>query len=98
VPRPLESDPPGALEAGREGSEARRQVAARSRLPELPPGVPPREELRLLTERFEVFLANARDTRDALAAQQDHATSALVHTLIEEFERHAWFLRATLAR
>ena len=75
-----------------------RHVAARSRLPEYGQDTTRGlEHVRLLSERFERFLAGVRDTRGIAEAQADDDTVDLLTTLIEEFEKNAWFLRATLA-
>jgi starvation-inducible DNA-binding protein len=75
-----------------------RHVAARSRLPEYAQettrGL---EHVRLLSERFERFLAGVRHARGIAQAQGDDDTVDLLTTLVEEFEKNAWFLRATLA-
>ena len=75
-----------------------RHVAARSRLPEYPQettrGL---EHVRLLSERFDRFLAGVREARGVAAAQGDDDTVDLLTALAQEVEKNGWFLRATLA-
>ena len=74
-----------------------RHVAKHSKLPEYPQETTrDLEHVRLLAERFDAFLAGLRETR-ALAAQHgDEDTEGLVTDIITEFEKHSWFLRASL--
>lgn len=74
-----------------------RDVAAQSRLPALPAGkVRDLELAALLAERIEVFLDGARAARAAADEHRDLDTSDLLTGVISDFEKHAWFLRATL--
>jgi len=75
-----------------------RYVARASSLPEYP--VDASRDLvhvRLLAERFEQYVAGLRGTRDVAAELGDEDTVDLLTAAVREFEKHAWFLRATLA-
>ena len=75
-----------------------RQVAAISRLPDYPPGtVRDLDHVRLLAERFDAYLAGLRIARALAGELADDDTADLVGTVIGDFEKHAWFLRATLS-
>ena len=75
-----------------------RHVAAASRLPDYPPDtVRDLDHVRLLAERFDRYLAGLRTARTAASEQDDGDTADLIGAVIGEFEKHAWFLRATLA-
>jgi starvation-inducible DNA-binding protein len=74
-----------------------RQAAKKSRLPEYPEDV--RRDLdhvRTLAERIEVYLAGLRETRAVADQLGDADTVDLLTEHITEFEKHAWFLDATL--
>ncbi len=74
-----------------------RHVAASSRLPDYPQettrGL---EHVRLLCERIEAFLEGLRATRAVAEEEKDVDTVDLLTTIVTEFEKNAWFLRATL--
>jgi starvation-inducible DNA-binding protein len=74
-----------------------RHVASASRLAEYP-GDTTRdlEHVRLLAERIESYLVGLRDARRAVEGQGDTDSVDLLTGIITEFEKHAWFLRATL--
>ncbi|HET8723973.1 MAG TPA: DNA starvation/stationary phase protection protein Dps [Anaeromyxobacteraceae bacterium] len=73
-----------------------RQVAAASGLPELPPGVVRGLDLvTLLADRFDAYLAGLRTTRDLADGLGDGDTVDLLTQVVTEFEKNAWFLRAT---
>ncbi|MCC6409206.1 MAG: DNA starvation/stationary phase protection protein Dps [Planctomycetes bacterium] len=75
-----------------------RDTATASRVAELPAGkIRDLELVALLAERFEGYLAGVRDTRDIADEADDQDTVDLLTGVIEEFEKHSWFLRATLA-
>ncbi len=73
-----------------------RHVAQSSRLPEYDPEAT-RDLLhvRLLADRIEAYLAGARESRDLAEKEDDQDTVDLLTGIIREFEKHAWFLRAT---
>ena len=54
------------------------------------------EHVKLLAERFEKYLEGARESRDTADKQGDADTVDLFTRLVQEFEKHAWFLRASL--
>jgi starvation-inducible DNA-binding protein len=74
-----------------------RAVAKGSRLPEYP-GETTRDldHVKLLAERFETYLAGVRESRGLGEKLGDTDTVDLLTGVITEFEKNAWFLRATL--
>lgn len=54
------------------------------------------EHVRLLAERFETYLEGLRESRGAAEQNGDTDTVDLLTAIITEFEKHAWFLRASL--
>jgi starvation-inducible DNA-binding protein len=74
-----------------------RRAAKGSRIPEYPPettdGI---EHVHLLAERFGVYLDGLRAARSVADELGDVDTSDLLTGTVEEFEKHAWFLHATL--
>ena len=74
-----------------------RHVARSSRLPEYPQETSrDMEHVKLLAERIETYLAGLRTTRKLSIEHGDDDTEGLVTGIITEFEKHAWFLRASL--
>ena len=74
-----------------------RHVASVSRLPEYPQETTrDLEHVRLLAERIEVYLAGLRESRAVAEKEGDPDTVDLLTGAILEFEKHGWFLRATL--
>ncbi len=74
-----------------------RHVASRSRLPEYPQDtIRDLEHVRLLADRIEVYLAGLRQARSVAEANADVDTVDLLTGIVSEFEKHDWFLRATL--
>jgi starvation-inducible DNA-binding protein len=74
-----------------------RHVAAHSKITEYPQETTrDLEHVRLLAERIEQYLVQSRATRAAAEQQVDTDTVDLVTGVISEFEKHAWFLRASL--
>lgn len=74
-----------------------RHVASHSRLPEYPQDtVRDLEHVRLLADRIEVYLAGLRQARSAGETNADVDTVDMLTGIISEFEKHDWFLRATL--
>lgn len=83
----------GALAVG-----TARQVAAGSKLPEYPAQTTrDLDHVRALVERIEQYLAGVRDTRKLAIERGDDETVDLLTGIVAEFEKNAWFLRATLA-
>jgi starvation-inducible DNA-binding protein len=75
-----------------------RHVASASRLPEYPQETTrDLEHVRLLAERIEVYLAGLRESRVLAEKEGDPDTVDLLTGAILEFEKHGWFLRASLA-
>jgi len=76
-----------------------RQVARASRLPELPPeAVKDLELVGLLADRFEAYLEGVRSARGVAETSDDQDTQDLLTGVVEAFEKHAWFLRASQER
>lgn len=74
-----------------------RHVAKVSSLPEYPQETTKdTEHVRLLLERIEAYLAGVRKGRDLAEARKDQDTVDLLTGIIVEFEKNAWFLRASL--
>lgn len=74
-----------------------RHVAKSSRLPEYP-GETTRdlEHVALLAERIEGYLSGLRESRSVAEKQGDTDSVDLLTGIVTEFEKHAWFLRASL--
>ena len=74
-----------------------RAVAKASTLPDYPPETrKDLEHVKLLAERIESYLEGARAGRDVAEKLKDQDTVDLLTGIIVEFEKHAWFLRASL--
>jgi starvation-inducible DNA-binding protein len=74
-----------------------RHIAAASTLPEYPrDATRDMDHVRLLAERFDRYLAGLRDSRRGAEALADTDTVDLFTEVITAFEKHAWFLRASL--
>jgi starvation-inducible DNA-binding protein len=74
-----------------------RHVARQSRLPEYPQETTrDLDHVRLLAERFDAYLAGARQSRQAAEALDDTDSVDLLTQVVTAFEKHAWFLRASL--
>jgi len=74
-----------------------RHVASHSRLPEYPQDTTrDLEHVRLLAERFDTFLTGMRESREAIEVHGDTDTVDLLTAVVTEFEKHSWFLRASL--
>jgi starvation-inducible DNA-binding protein len=83
----------GGLAAG-----TARHVAKASRLTEYPQDTTrDLDHVRLLAERFEVYLAGVREAREIAQKLSDDESVGLLTDVITDFEKNAWFLRATLA-
>jgi len=75
-----------------------RYVAKHSTLPDYPNDV--RRDLdhvKLLAERFDAYLEGVRASRGIADKLGDTDTVDLLTAVVTEFEKNAWFLRATLA-
>jgi starvation-inducible DNA-binding protein len=74
-----------------------RHVAHNSRLPEYPQDTThDLEHVSLLTERIDGYLSALRMARSVGEKEGDVDTVDLLTGIITEFEKHGWFLRATL--
>lgn len=74
-----------------------RHVAKTSNLPEYPQETSrDLEHVRFLAERIEKYLDVVRDSRSAVEKLGDTDTVDLFTGIVTEFEKHAWFLRASL--
>lgn len=74
-----------------------RHVAQKSRLPEYPQDVSrDLEHVKLLAERIETYLDGLRESRSVAEEQKDTDSVDLITGIITEFEKHGWFLRASL--
>ena len=54
------------------------------------------DHVRLLADRIEVYLSGLRESRTVAEQSADTDTVDLLTGVISEFEKHAWFLRASL--
>jgi starvation-inducible DNA-binding protein len=74
-----------------------RHVAAHSRLPDYPQETTrDLDHVKLLAERIEGWLRAMRGAREVATRHDDQDTIDALTGPIAEFEKHAWFLRATL--
>ena len=74
-----------------------RHVAAASTLPDYPQETArDLEHVRLLADRFDRYLDGLRQSRAAAEALGDTDTVDLFTQVVTAFEKHAWFLRASL--
>src|SRR5688500_15206902 len=74
-----------------------RHVGGRSSIPEYPQETTrDLEHVKLLADRIETYLVGCRESRKVAEVQGDTDTVDLFTTVITEFEKHAWFLRASL--
>jgi starvation-inducible DNA-binding protein len=86
-----------AVTLGAKAYGTSRHVAKVSKLPDYPQETSrDLEHVKLLSERIEVYLDGLRETRGVAEKQSDTDTVDIVTGMITEFEKHAWFLRATL--
>jgi starvation-inducible DNA-binding protein len=74
-----------------------RHVARASKLPEYPQDTArDLEHVKLLAERFETYLDGVRASRALGEKLGDTDTVDLLTGIVTEFEKNAWFLRASL--
>ncbi|MFK7739065.1 MAG: DNA starvation/stationary phase protection protein Dps [Planctomycetota bacterium] len=74
-----------------------RHIAKNSRLDDYPQDL--RRDLDhvgLLAKQIGVYLVGMRAARDVASQHDDEDTADLLTGMIEQFEKHAWFLHATL--
>lgn len=75
-----------------------RHVAKASRLAEYPQETTrDLEHVKLLAERIDVYLDGVREARQVAEKAGDGDTVDLLTQIVTEFEKHGWFLRASLA-
>ncbi|MGE3171465.1 MAG: DNA starvation/stationary phase protection protein Dps [Planctomycetota bacterium] len=83
----------GALAVG-----TARHVAANSSLSDYPQDVTrDQEHVKLLASRFESYLASLRKGRAVAEKHGDDDTVDQLTAVVQAFEKHAWFLRASQA-
>jgi starvation-inducible DNA-binding protein len=88
-----------AVALGALTSATSRRTAQASRLAELPADKTDGLALvGLLLERFDTYLTGLRTAREIAAELGDGDTEDLLTQHVTAFEKHAWFLHATLAR
>jgi len=86
-----------AVTLGAKAYGTARHVARTSRLPDYPTeATRDMEHVSLLADRIEEYLQGAREGRQVAEKQADTDTVDLLTGIISEFEKHAWFLRASL--
>ena len=74
-----------------------RHVAKKSRLPDYPQDVTKDlEHVALLAERIGAHLDGMRAAREVAKQHEDEDSFDLLTGMIAQFEKHAWFLHATL--
>jgi starvation-inducible DNA-binding protein len=74
-----------------------RHVAKKSRLPDYPQETTKDlEHVALLAERIGAHLVGMRAAREVAKKHDDEDTFDLLTGMVEQFEKHAWFLHATL--
>ncbi|MFO0982937.1 MAG: DNA starvation/stationary phase protection protein Dps [Planctomycetota bacterium] len=74
-----------------------RHVAKKSRLPDYPQDTTrDLDHVKLLAERIEVYLGGLRESRMIADELKDIDTVDMLTGIISEFEKHVWFLRASL--
>jgi starvation-inducible DNA-binding protein len=86
-----------AVTLGSKAYGTARHVAKTSSLPEYPQETTKDlEHVKLLVERIEAYLVGVRKGRDLAEKEKDQDTVDLLTGIIVEFEKNAWFLRASL--
>jgi starvation-inducible DNA-binding protein len=86
-----------AVTLGAKAYGTARHVAKASSLPEYPQETTKdTEHVKLLADRIEAYLAAVRRGRDLAEKEKDQDTVDLLTGIIVEFEKNAWFLRASL--
>jgi starvation-inducible DNA-binding protein len=88
-----------AVTLGAQVSATARAVARSSSLPDYPEETSKDlDHVKLLAERIEAYLDATRKSRDLADKLEDQDTVDLLTGIVVEFEKHAWFLRATLGQ
>jgi starvation-inducible DNA-binding protein len=87
-----------AVTLGGLASGSVRHVARTSRIADYPLEVTKdSEHVQLLADRIDSYLAGLRESRAILEKVSDTDSVDLLTGIVSEFEKNAWFLRATLA-
>ena len=87
-----------AVTLGGQAAGTVRHVAKQSRLGDYPLDVTRDiEHVKLLAERFDAYLSGVRESRGVAEKLGDTDTVDLLTGVVTDFEKNAWFLRATLA-
>jgi starvation-inducible DNA-binding protein len=87
-----------AVTLGGQAAGSTRHVARVSRLAEYPIDVTrDLEHVQLLADRIDTYLEGLREARGVAEKLADTDTVDLLTGIISDFEKNAWFLRATLA-
>lgn len=74
-----------------------RHVAKASKLADYPQETTKdMEHVRLLADRIEAYLVGVRESRSLAETHGDTDTADQFTQIVTEFEKHAWFLRASL--
>jgi starvation-inducible DNA-binding protein len=75
-----------------------RHVAKTSRVPEYPQETTrDLEHVRLLADRIDLYLEHVRAARAIAEKADDADTVDLLTQIVTDFEKHGWFLKASLA-
>jgi len=86
-----------AVTLGAKAYGTARHVAKASKLPDYPQETTRDvDHVRLLVQRFEGYLAGLRESRAVAEQHADTDTEDMLTLVITEFEKNAWFLRASL--
>ena len=86
-----------AVTLGAKAYGTARHVAKTSKLPEYPQETTRDvDHVKLLVQRLEGYLAGLRESRAVAEQQADTDTEDMLTLVITEFEKNAWFLRASL--
>jgi starvation-inducible DNA-binding protein len=86
-----------AVTLGAKAFGTARHVATHSKIAEYPQETTrDLEHVKLLAERIEQYLAVCRGSRSIAEQHVDTDTVDLLTGVVSEFEKHAWFLRASL--
>ena len=86
-----------AVTLGAKAYGTTRHVAKTSKLPDYPQETTrDMEHVKLLAERIEKYLEGLRESRGIAEKHGDTDSVDVLTQVITEFEKHAWFLRASL--
>jgi starvation-inducible DNA-binding protein len=86
-----------AVTLGAKAYGTARHVAKTSRIPEYDQEASrDMDHVRLLADRIEAYLKGLRETRGTAEKEGDTDTVDLLTGIVSEFEKNAWFLRASL--